>query len=146
MTWRALTYELRAGPEKEANQPSEKGNDGQQDLTIRSLPPFATSENYLSHGSLLPRLLQENPLKADLSENWQPPGSRREAAAALTVAHEWAGRSVFDLSESGSLPPGSEGPGPPKQKTKTGRYIARYAPAGPAATCVLVRARSHVPG
>ena len=29
-------------------------------------------------------------MKADLSENWQPPGSRREAAAALTVAHEWA--------------------------------------------------------
>ena len=29
-------------------------------------------------------------MKADLSEKWQPPGSRREAAAALTVAHEWA--------------------------------------------------------
>ena len=34
-----------------------------------------------------------------------------------------AGRSVFDLSESGPPPPGSEGPAPPKQKTKTDRFL-----------------------
>ena len=34
-----------------------------------------------------------------------------------------AGPSVFDLSGSGPLPPGSEGLGPPKQKTKTSRYM-----------------------
>ena len=32
-------------------------------------------------------------------------------------------RSVFDLSESGPPPPGSGAPGPPKQKTKTDRFL-----------------------
>ena len=36
------------------------------------------------------------------------------------------GRSVIDLSLSGPPPPGSEGQGPPKQKTKTSRYVGRY--------------------
>ena len=41
----------------------------------------------------------------------------------VAVDHFGAGRSVFDLSLSGPPPPGSGAPGPPKQKTKTDRFL-----------------------
>ena len=54
--------------------------------------------------------------------------SSRKAGEAKKAAksHKNPGPSVFDLSVSGRSLAGSEGPGPPKQKTKTGVFFGRY--------------------